>query len=494
MDEYYNSSSGSVTIMEDYLDENAITPFGASNANEATLSPESVVLMKDIFAGLFFCCFVVGFVGNFYVISMILNVMSSLPFSACGKPSTGSQNNNTSHHVYIYVLGLSFADLLLISHLPFLIIELRQGQWTYGTVLCKVFYFGESVNKLLSSLIMTVLSWDRFLAACYPLNSSKIRTTKTAILVLLACFTVATILLTPVLLNAKVSEIQYNGGIIKKCYFEAGSYFLFYSFLFGYCIPAGFIIYFYTKVLITIRRSAKKFHTAIIKCTTNINKNIVQQRTISSVSALGGSRVQQVTKRIIAVIVFYFICWTPYWTLNFLIFTQAMFKLAPQYLVSVIMFSSHLLICFNSMVNPFLYALINCELRQQHHKAMLRKKNSVRMATVGALGVIVRHSQKLIGPKNFGINFESEYKWRNDNHRTSSIQEIPLHLLPQKRQQSVTYALMEHDSPSIILKDKPNCKKSTTCSVKFDDYQKYEESIKLADKEELFSSSGDIFL
>ncbi|CEF59690.1 G protein-coupled receptor, rhodopsin-like family and GPCR, rhodopsin-like, 7TM domain-containing protein [Strongyloides ratti] len=488
MNNIYNSNE-SYFYVEDYSDSNTITSFERNVVNEVTLSPENVILMKDIFAVLFLCCFVVGFIGNSYVIYMIINVISSLSFFGYGKPCTGIQNQN-SQHVYIYVLGLSFADLLLISHLPFLIIELKQGQWTYGTILCKVFYFGESVNKLLSSFIMTVLSWDRFLAACYSLNSLKIRTTKTAILVLFGCFTVATLLLTPVLLNAKVSEIKYNGDMIKKCYFEAGSYFLFYSFLFGYCLPAIFIIFFYTKVLIKIRSSAKKFHTAIVNCSANVNRNIVKQGSMSNITSFGGTRIQQVTKRIIAVVVFYFICWTPYWVLNFLIFTGLMFKIAPQYVVSVIMFSSHLLICFNSMVNPFLYALINCELRQQHYKAMLRKKNSVRMATAGALGVIVKHSQKFITPKTFGINIETDFKWKDDKSQNTSLQGTPTKMIITNTQHS--NVLLEEDTSNLLLKDNLDKKRHST--VRFEENNKFEEIACQSDVEELCPSSGDIFL
>uniref|UniRef100_A0A0K0G2V3 G_PROTEIN_RECEP_F1_2 domain-containing protein n=1 Tax=Strongyloides venezuelensis TaxID=75913 RepID=A0A0K0G2V3_STRVS len=478
MQSNYNLSE-SFYYVDDYDDSHVVTTFD-NGVNEVTLSPENVILMKDIFAALFLFCFVIGFIGNF-----------SLPFSGCGKPSTGSQNQN-SQHVYIYVLGLSFADLLLISHLPFLIIELRQGQWTYGTILCKVFYFGESVNKLLSSFIMTVLSWDRFLAACYPLSSLKMRTTKTAVLVLLGCFIVATILLTPVLLNARVSEIQYNGDTIKKCYFEAGSYFMFYSFLFSYCLPAIFIIFFYSKVIIRIRNSARKFHKAIIKCSANVNRNIVQRESISNITPIGATRVQQVTKRIIAVIVFYFICWTPYWVLNFLIFTGLMFKIAPQYIVSVIMFSSHLLICFNSMVNPFLYALINCELRQQHYKAMLRKKNSVRMATVGALGIIVRHSHKLISPKTFGISFDTDLKWKDDRSRNASFQGTSTQIIHPNTLTSNTFILLDDESSNIFVKDKLSKKRQS--SVRFEEDNKVEQTINPNETEDLCSTSGDIFL
>lgn len=62
MESNYNLSE-SFYYVDDYGDSSVVTPFDNS-INEVTLSPENVILMKDIFAALFLFCFVVGFIGN----------------------------------------------------------------------------------------------------------------------------------------------------------------------------------------------------------------------------------------------------------------------------------------------------------------------------------------------------------------------------------------------------------------------------------------------
>ncbi|PIO62477.1 hypothetical protein TELCIR_15960 [Teladorsagia circumcincta] len=58
------------------------------------------------------------------VIVMIMNVLTSMRRTSMrGKRSSLSNTN----HVFIYVLGLSFVDLVVILHLPFLVVDLVKG-------------------------------------------------------------------------------------------------------------------------------------------------------------------------------------------------------------------------------------------------------------------------------------------------------------------------------------------------------------------------------
>lgn len=87
---------------------------------------------------------------------MLLNIFALLSSKKTSAAQRMSAFGTT--HMFIYVLGLSVVDLLVIMHLPLLVFEIIEGQWVFGTAFCKLYWMGESVNKLLSSFLMTVLS------------------------------------------------------------------------------------------------------------------------------------------------------------------------------------------------------------------------------------------------------------------------------------------------------------------------------------------------
>ena len=170
--------------------------------------------VKLVFCICYALLFLLGTLGNGLVIVMIANVLSTLSRSRrkCGS-SRKLMAQASAQHVFIYVLGLSIVDLFVILHLPLLIFEMREGQWMFGEFMCKLYWFGESVNKLLSSFLMTVLSWDRYMAVCFPIRSIRMRTNSVAISVLACCTFFATLLLYPVLNESTVLRVNKLTGL-----------------------------------------------------------------------------------------------------------------------------------------------------------------------------------------------------------------------------------------------------------------------------------------
>lgn len=126
--------------------------------------------LRKCFCVAYTLLFVFGTVGNVAVIVMTLNVLTTT-----NRKQRAARNvsSSSTHHVFIYVLGLSIVDLAVMLHLPLLVSDILVGEWMFGVLMCKFYWIMEWVNKLLSTFIMTVLSWDRFLAVCSPVRSLK---------------------------------------------------------------------------------------------------------------------------------------------------------------------------------------------------------------------------------------------------------------------------------------------------------------------------------
>ncbi|XP_066565355.1 lysophosphatidic acid receptor 6-like [Amia ocellicauda] len=87
----------------------------------------------------------------------------------------------------IYMANLAMSDLLFVLSLPLRIYYFATANWPFGDVLCMIPGTVFSVNIYSSSLFITLISVDRFLAVVYPLRSRAIRTPKFAGI---ACVTV----------------------------------------------------------------------------------------------------------------------------------------------------------------------------------------------------------------------------------------------------------------------------------------------------------------
>jgi somatostatin receptor 2 len=68
----------------------------------------------------------------------------------------------------MYILNLALADEMFLIGLPFLIVTLIFKQWIFGNLMCKIYMTTTSINQFTSSLLLTVMSADRFVAVVHP--------------------------------------------------------------------------------------------------------------------------------------------------------------------------------------------------------------------------------------------------------------------------------------------------------------------------------------
>ena len=160
-----------------------------------------------------------------------------------------------------------------------------------------------------------VLSADRYVAVCHPISSPRFRTGLIAKIVSLSAWLVSALLMLPVFLYATTITRQDGGqtcnifwsfnssltGEGRASILNEQTAFTFYSFIFGFVGPLGFILIFYVLVIIKLR----------------------------SVGPQGGARStsrrrshRKVTKLVLTVITVYIICWLPHWVTQIALIRQ----------------------------------------------------------------------------------------------------------------------------------------------------------------------------
>ncbi|XP_005060801.1 PREDICTED: proteinase-activated receptor 1 isoform X1 [Ficedula albicollis] len=108
----------------------------------------------------------------------------------------------------IYMLNLALADVLFVSVLPFKIVYHFSGNdWVFGPHMCRFITAAFFCNMYCSIMLMTSISFDRFLAVVYPMQSLGWRTLPRASLICFIVWLVAIAGVIPFLLREQTMEI-----------------------------------------------------------------------------------------------------------------------------------------------------------------------------------------------------------------------------------------------------------------------------------------------
>uniref|UniRef100_A0A914MR33 G-protein coupled receptors family 1 profile domain-containing protein n=1 Tax=Meloidogyne incognita TaxID=6306 RepID=A0A914MR33_MELIC len=151
-------------------------------------------------------------VGNLWVILSVLRILHK----------TRSPVNYTFRHMAMYILSLSIADIAVLCMVPMLLSYFLDGHWRFGLIGCKIFFTVENINKLLSVAILTIMSFERFLAVSRPFYwlCCRIRRKRVsnALGVVLVLLFFSVLLCSPMIYYAdlKPLELLYDDGSVES--------------------------------------------------------------------------------------------------------------------------------------------------------------------------------------------------------------------------------------------------------------------------------------
>ncbi|XP_023221358.1 somatostatin receptor type 2-like [Centruroides sculpturatus] len=249
----------------------------------------------------------------------------------------------------MYIFNLALADEMFIIGLPFLLTTMIFQSWPFGQVMCKIYMTTTSINQFTSSLLLTVMSADRYVAVCHPISSPRYRTPFIAKFICLTAWTASALLMVPIYMYANVfnSEMGNSCNIYwpESTYMNGEKAFTLYSFTLGFAIPLVLILLFYFLVICKLRRVGPR------------NKSREKKRTH-----------RRVTYLVLTVITVYVICWLPYW-IGQVYLTFLPPRQSQSGIVFTIMLLTGCLSYTNSAVNPILYAFLSDNFKKSFAKA-----------------------------------------------------------------------------------------------------------------------------
>ncbi|XP_076808913.1 galanin receptor type 1-like [Clavelina lepadiformis] len=297
--------------------------------DEGDISPiHTAAILVPVLFTLFF---IVGSVGNFMVITVMLKIYYPQP--------QGLNNSNK------FLLNLAISDLFfLIFCVPFEATVYSMDYWPFGAFMCTFTEVCQKISMLASVYTLVALSFDRISAVLYATTyKSKRARTKANWGIAIIWISAAAIGITSWRTRTYFQFRGYN-----LCIADSGN--LYYKgyqmaiFILGYVIPLLIISSCYVGVMYVLRRKAKNSSLA--------NRN-------------SDRGIKHVGRLVTTVVVVFVLLWFPHhlsviW-INFGVYVWS-------YGTLILQITAHCSAYANSCVNPVIYAFVSQRFRNDFKK------------------------------------------------------------------------------------------------------------------------------
>ncbi|XP_039459473.1 platelet-activating factor receptor-like [Oreochromis aureus] len=147
--------------------------------------------------------FILGFISNLYVLFVL----------RCLRQAKAIKE------IHIYMTNLTMADLLFVCALPFWIdYYIREGDWVYGDVMCRVtgtFFF---INTYGTILFLAAISINRCWALTRPLDAASSDCRLRGVIVCICIWVFVVAMSVPFLVSPGINVHRKNNTDIRRCF------------------------------------------------------------------------------------------------------------------------------------------------------------------------------------------------------------------------------------------------------------------------------------
>ncbi|XP_040195240.1 probable G-protein coupled receptor 25 [Rana temporaria] len=311
------------------------------NETKESCHPEELPHARWILSTLYSMFFVIGLMGNIVVIVVV--------------------SRRTSRRADTFILNLAVSDLTFVLTLPFYIYSVApEGYWIFGTFLCQASGFAIAVTRCASSLLMAIMSIDRYVAV---IRGTKVHPLRTRTCSIGACCVIWAVSILVGCPSLKTRDVNIETSTCKDSDDSTVSL--------GFRIAVTFLTFVFP-------------FSVVVFCYCRMAKYLWNYfgRQVKKLSSQRKPRSRHSWLRIVTCVVgAYCFSWLPYNTLNTLLLMDKLVAYIPcsarvaieqgRDVASALAFA-------NSCTNPLIYALLDVGFRRRAQLALPRLLHSCR--------------------------------------------------------------------------------------------------------------------
>ncbi|XP_017539065.1 chemokine-like receptor 1 [Pygocentrus nattereri] len=241
-----------------------------------------------------------------------------------------------------WYLSLAVSDIIFCFTLPFSVVFVVKKAWPFGLFMCKFRSFILWLNMYSSIFLLVIISVDRCVLVMFPVWAHNKRTIRKASVIVVFAWIIAAVCSTPSAVFRVIKHSTYKKTTCSYKYSYRKNYIATVTcrFVSSFVIP--FLIIFICFVVIL--QKLKSNHRV---------------------------RFKKPFKIMTVLIVNFLICWLPYHTLLLIQLHKYKLSIAIQRFCFI-------LVSANSCLNPFLYAFMGKDIKEQCYAFRLKIENAIK--------------------------------------------------------------------------------------------------------------------